>query len=408
MLKPKNKKIRITLLFATVSLIAIAIVAFKVSKKASLHKETYSISKNEKGLSKAIPEPIEQPATALVDASAEDDQTVSVGSHQESERLKQELLEWAKTDPKAALAFAKENIEPATEIRKMLRAILAEWAELEPEAAWDWAITDSRFHLNRLLKVIGKVDPSLAWEKAEIFANIEGNEKFRNIGYISALRGMMHWGNHAEILSFIEQSTIPSIANVPDEKQRFFETVITDWVQYAPDEAATWALSLNEQNAKGSLETLDSVMSAWADTDPLQVIDYASQMPNPESAAKALSEGVFRLAEQDPQNALQLLIKTEPNEIYDEAYYQLAMNPKTLHDTPQLSLELAMSVAQPDRRSDAINDVVLQWYVQNPTEAEQFLAESGSISASERQKIASHAVKRRAWIMRERTYEGWE
>ena len=246
--------------------------------------------------------------TALL---SEENLIQTIGSSAESLDLEAKLRAWAEENPLAALAFAKEQVEPASEVRKMLRAVLDVWAHNDPLAAWTWAEDDSHFHLNRLLKVMGKVAPELAWEKAQIFANKEELANIENIGYLSAIRGMLHQGQHAEAIDLFQNSEITSIHEKRGEENRFLETIINDWALYEPEEALAWANSLDEDSVTEKATALKIVIDTWAYTDPEQVLALANETSDPALAENALSSGIFQLSQQQPEKAIAWLAGKE-------------------------------------------------------------------------------------------------
>ena len=123
---------------------------------------------------------------------ADKEQIQSLSSSAQFLALEEKLRAWAQEDPLAALAFAKEQVEPASEVRYLVFAILDVWVRNEPLAAWTWGEKDSDFNLHGMLNAMGEIAPELAWEKAGVFADKEEFANLENAGYVSAIQGMLH------------------------------------------------------------------------------------------------------------------------------------------------------------------------------------------------------------------------
>ena len=343
--------------------------------------------------------------TALL---SEENLIQTIGSSAESLDLEAKLRAWAEENPLAALAFAKEQVEPASEVRKMLRAVLDVWAHNDPLAAWTWAEDDSHFHLNRLLKVMGKVAPELAWEKAQTFANKEELANIENIGYLSAIRGMLYQGQHAEAIDLFQNSEITSIHEKRGEENRFLETIINDWALYEPEEALAWANSLDEDSVTEKATALKIVIDTWAYTDPEQVLALANETSDPALAENALSSGIFQLSQQQPEKAIAWLAGKETQPAFDDAYQNLALNTRLLQADPVRSFMLMASITDQELSGEGIIKVGEEWFQQDPVAAEQFFKENTTMNEEELAELAKQARTTREDMARERTYDGWD
>ena len=340
--------------------------------------------------------------------SADKDQIQTLSSSAQFLALKEKLRAWAQEDPLAALAFAKEQVEPASEVRYLVFAILNVWTYNDPLAAWDWGEKDSDFNLYGMLNVMGEIAPELAWEKAAVFAEKEEFANLKTTGYISAIDGMLRIGKHAEAIELFENSEIASIVDNPEDRFYFLQTILTDWTLYAPEEAFAWANSLTEESATDKAIALKSVIDNWAYADPEQVLALANETTDPALAEKAISAGLFRLSEHQPEKAITWLAQKEPQPAFDDAYESLAMNTNLLRENPEQSISLMASISNPDESSEGIVAVGEEWFQQDPVAADQFFKEHTNLSEADRRAIAKQARFNKKDITKKRVYNGWD
>ena len=339
---------------------------------------------------------------------ADKEQIQSLSSSAQFLALEEKLRAWAQEDPLAALAFAKEQVEPASEVRYLVFAILDVWVRNDPLAAWTWGEKDSDFNLHGMLNAMGETAPELAWEKAGVFADKEEFANLENAGYVSAIQGMLHLGKYVEAIELFENSEIASIVDSEGERFHFLETILTDWTLYEPEKALAWANTLTEESATDKATALKTVIDNWAYADPEQVLAFANETTDPALAERAISAGLFRLSEHQPEKAITWLAQKEPQPAFDEAYESLAMNTNLLRENPEQSIVFMASISDPDESGEGIVAVGEEWFQQDPVAAEQFFKEHTNLSEADRMAIARQAKFTKEDITKERVYNGWD
>ncbi len=307
--------------------------------------------------------------------------------------LRSRLVEWARTDPLAALGYTRSQISPRIDRDETVTAILHQWVKAEPGRAWGWAQENSPHDSVGLLCEIAKVDPQLAWTKAGLFA--EEHPEHKQASYMSALNGSIYSGDYDLALKMIDISLRSGLDQVPDAKYAFTETVLAEWVRHSPEEAIAWVSSLPEEgNASDKLNAHQALVVAWSGIDPRAALDYAQQLPGNQNREVAMSTALDALIGKDLNQAADWLRRNESGPELDRAVFKLATRPSLLREGGETAIAWANTIKDPHLREEGIRDIATEWLVRSPVEAARYLDQNKFLSADARRHAEVYAKKR--------------
>jgi hypothetical protein len=204
------------------------------------------------------------------------------------------LSAWAKVDPLAALAFAKEN----TRSQFATNTILATWASQDPDAAIRWAETNhtgdgANPYLAGVIRGLAATDPQRATQL------LTGMPKSVERG--QALDAMMPY-----LLSQGNEATRAWIAAISDDSLRNGAMMRAAERMAATDPAGTVAWLLANPS-EATQRRMDDVYSTWARSDEQAAMKSLATLPAGEVRSDALRGVVTSAAVRDPAKALSIM-----------------------------------------------------------------------------------------------------
>ncbi|MEI7928711.1 MAG: hypothetical protein WCH40_09185, partial [Verrucomicrobiales bacterium] len=171
------------------------------------------------------------------------------------------LTVWAKSDPTAALAYAKEKTRGGF----TTNTILSAWASNDPEAAIQWAKANHQGdganpYMAGIIKGIASSDPARA---TQLLTEMPFGEERGE-----ALAGLM-----PHIMAQGPEAAREWIAAIDDERLRngAMTRVAEDLAAVDPKRTADWLLA---NPGEATIGKLDNVLSVWMDTDRPAAMAY--------------------------------------------------------------------------------------------------------------------------------------
>jgi hypothetical protein len=322
-------------------------------------------------------------------------ETLSLRARSASDAIttRQQLVAWAKEDPLGALLFAQQQVNPMSERNAAITAILHEWVKTAPQDAWLWTQENAPNDSTRLLQEMAKVDAILAWDTATQYA-LQFPEYMRG-AYANTIKGITYTGDYLKALELIEASVIPVTGETPEGKYTFIEGLITEWVRYSPEDAAAWIASLPEDKSVRKSTAYNALLSSWATTEPADALDFALTLPDGDAKTATMTMALTYLADHDLEAATKWLNTYGDGPEFDWNIFGIATQPNVVRQDPEVAIEWAVSISQPEIREDGLVEIISQWMLNNPDEAIRYVeSHEDLLSHSALQKATGKAYGR--------------
>ena len=170
----------------------------------------------------------ENPAAALAMAS-------SLASEQDKvDFLRGVYAVWSRSDPLAALEYAKSSLPPGTARNETIGIAMNRWGNADPRAAWQWA----EQNLSGPLKDQALNDLMIGWTRQNPGVAAQW---LASTGYVS---------------------------------QPMLNAVASTWAEQSPKAAASWASSLKSKEARRTAEV--AAVTTWAEQSPSEAANYVN------------------------------------------------------------------------------------------------------------------------------------
>jgi hypothetical protein len=241
-------------------------------------------------------------ATAPIEAMQLADQ---IGSLRDAERAQVAILEvWASRDPTAALTWAKTALvdEPSSQRNLQMRAIIRGYAETNPTAAFLYV---NSLEATSMIDIRQKND--LLSEVIETQIENGGlNEARTRIEMLAAgstkdslLRDLVN-----EWASFDPDSAAAYVTSLgADASASLKTTLIGEWAENDPVAAAAWLSTLPEGDPAIANSTAE-IIREWTRYDLNAPAEWLNSLPASPELDRAVASYTFRVAEEDPENAM--------------------------------------------------------------------------------------------------------
>lgn len=213
------------------------------------------------------------------------------------------LSAWAKADPTAALAYAKEN----TGTSFATDTILATWAANDPEAAIRWAEgnhtgEEANPYYAGIIRSIAATDPMRA---TQLLTSMP-----RSVERGQALDAFL-----PSLLAKGSDATRSWVDGIADDALRngAMMRVADKLAENDPAGTASWLLA---NPGEATQRRMDDVYSAWAQKDQNAALSSMAALPAGENRSNALRGLVTSAAIKDPQAAISMMDRF-PNDVTD-------------------------------------------------------------------------------------------
>jgi hypothetical protein len=269
------------------------------------------------------------------------------------------LKTWAKDDPKAALAWLKQDNEalPPQQVNARYRAALGGMAATDPQGALDIVASFGNSTLS---------DRNLQRQSYQAVANALADD-----------------GKFDDAVKLF--STLPD-----DAKSAASTQLLNRWAQASPTDAANYVASLTDPTQRAQLG--NQVVAAWTRNDPIAAAAWAVQFDQTslqngtDRPGTALANSIRTLTRYDLNSAAQILGKLEPSAATDPAVVNFATSAGRVD--PETAVMWATShVSDPSLTGRIIDSVVARQLAENPQNGLKFVQSNPNISAEEKQAI---------------------
>jgi hypothetical protein len=267
------------------------------------------------------------------------------------------LSAWAKTDPLAALAYAKEN----TGSPFATNTILTTWASSDPDAAIRWAETNHQGdganpYMAGIIRSLAATDPARATQL--LTAMPRSQERGQ------ALEAMM-----PHLLAQGSGATRAWIEGITDEALRNGAMMRVAGQLAATDPAGTvsWLLS---NPGEATQRRMDDVYSTWARNDEQAALTSLASLPSGENRSNALRGIVASVATRNPQAAVSLLDRY-PNDVNDGIVQNVIWH--SLGNDPAVAVNQIPRIADERQRNQMYRRTLETWLQRDPNAANAWM-----------------------------------
>jgi hypothetical protein len=282
-----------------------------------------------------------------------------LSSEQAYDKMMKLLLALAAVDPNAAVEYAVHNLKPPFQSQALTK-VLGVWAGNDGVSAWNWAKKNesgNSLFTGAVLKEIASAQPDMAWQFATELAKTTPD---RAAGlYVSAMSGMMYMGKYQDAARLLDSAILP-----PEAAQSSFGLtglLAGQWGSFAPADAAQWVLTL-PQGSNARSQALLALGQSWANVDPAQATDFASQLPASAERISMLTAGLNAWAASDPRAASQWVSSISPGADYDQFAAAIAAAPNIINSSPEDSVAWALAISDDNLKMDSLTKVFTQWF----------------------------------------------
>ncbi|MFK7909427.1 MAG: hypothetical protein AB8F34_02375 [Akkermansiaceae bacterium] len=289
------------------------------------------------------------------------------------------LHAWGKTDPLAALEYAKEN----TGTPFARQTILASWAEDSPDSAISWANSNHEGEGANpwLIGVIRGIASSNPEKASEIMATLPYSRE----------RG--------DALS----SIVPHIAKLGKDKANEWLNTLEDerlraggaayladiMAKSNPAEAAEWVLNLRDEEA--ITRAAGSVADEWAEVDLDAAISWTDSLPE-KAKTSAARQVIGHYASEDPAKASAWLSTMSDQEGYQDVVSSYIWN--TARENPEMSLSKVAEISDERSRLRYYSRIYDRWQ-QRDTDSAQAWLQNSQLSEEVKKSIQSRRERGR-------------
>jgi len=300
-------------------------------------------------------------------------QVSNLASQAQLDAIMDELAQFADSDPRRAIEFARQHLKPPF-LDQALARILDRWVDQDPAAAWAWAKEnpgEDNVFPDQVLNKVAITAPDTAWAFASELA-ARASEDSAGF-YVSALRGMIYAGNYQAAARLLGSAQLPSKSL--DSNYGLPGFIASAWAQADPEAAGQWVLGLPaEGNARQ--QAISGLAQSWPLVDPQGAVNFATQLPATASRLTMLTAGVNEWFARDPAQVNAWASAIPHDGDYDQFAAALASAPNLVSASPQNSIAWAESISSPGLEVESLAQVFTHWiqmadtpalaYLQNP------------------------------------------
>jgi hypothetical protein len=255
------------------------------------------------------------------------------------------LSAWAKTDPLAALDYARANTRGGF----ATNTILTTWASIDPQSAIRWAESnhsgdEANPYMVGVIRGIAGTDPELATTL------LTGMPRSRERGDAldAVLPYLLAQGNDAA-RSWIE--------NISDEALRSGAMLRVAERLAASDPAGT-AAWLVANPSEATRRRMDDVYSTWARQDERAAMVSLESLPSGDNRSNALRGILNSIAENDPAKAVSIMDRY-PNDLNDRVVEDFVWN--SYRSNPAIAVEQIARMSDAGWRDQMYRRTLSRW-----------------------------------------------
>lgn len=283
------------------------------------------------------------------------------------------LGRWAELDGVAAMGYAEGKLEGDLRTGAITN-IVSSWSESDPKATLAWY--RGREADGQLEVLLGSNGPPLltsifqglaAMDAEAAMAELSGRglgDAFRfALGGMAS--GMAATGQSAQLMAHV--------GRLPGDRQAAArQSVLSQWAQYAPADAASWVVGMKPSAEKARLAK--DVALAWVRREPRRAVAWMLENTPSTNHAENLGEAVGVWARGDPNAAAAWLGEIEPGPGIDQAL--AAFSRHIIHRDSESAFAWAERISNVAMREQTVGAVFSQWAIRQPQEALAYLEAS--------------------------------
>jgi hypothetical protein len=270
------------------------------------------------------------------------------------------LSAWAKTDPLAALTYAREKTNGGFATNTILTA----WATADPEAAIQWAIANhegdegNRFFAG-IIRGLAGTDPARA--TALLTSMPRGDERG------DALEEMV-----PHILKSGPDQALAWVGKIEDEALRngLMTEMAEPMAEKNPEVTAAWLIA---NPGQASNRRMDDVFEKWAEQNPQEALAGFSQLPAGDARTNALEGLAGTLAKEDPKAAVALLDRY-PNDVNDEVVQTVVWD--SFRNDPSTAADQIARIGNEGQREQMYRRALGRWLERDPASAQAWIQQN--------------------------------
>jgi hypothetical protein len=301
---------------------------------------------------------------SFIDGLAPDDFEAAVGEFRSMGMTEQRFGEysmllsaWAKVDPIAALAYAKEN----TGTPFATDTIIATWATNDPEAAIRWANEnhegeEANPFMVGIIRALASSDPLRA---TQLLTSMP-----RSVERGAALDGLL-----PAVLAQGDAAARDWIESLEDDSLRS-GAMMRSAEKFAENDPKGTIAWLMENPSEATQRRMDDVFRIWAGKDESSAMSAYLALPAGENRSNALRGLVTNIAGTDPQQAIALMDQHSAD-VSERTIRHFAWS--TFNTNPEIAVDQIARVQDQESRSWMYRRLVGSWIDRDNAAASQWL-----------------------------------
>ena len=235
------------------------------------------------------------------------------------------LGKWAEQDGPAAMKYAEDHAKDLGATGAVLKmSVVPIWAEKDPDAVWAWYQSHKD---NDSGGMFGGNQMMLS----SIFSSLMTNDPdtaFKRLGELDQGARFMALSGMSQAAMFDEtkrQDMMERIKTLPDasERSQARQMLISQWVMFAPDEAAAW---VGKQPANEQKEMRDTVGQSFMMSDPQKGAAFIMQGATAEEKPALYAKVVGSWGAMNPEAAATWLAQQGDGPELDQGRMALAIS----------------------------------------------------------------------------------
>ena len=297
------------------------------------------------------------------------------------------LQGWASADPKGAAEYLKDNPREFTMMGMMggrrgqgaAGTIATEWARQDPEAALARAkeleARDGSDAVANVIKQVAGDDPAAALQMANGLDAEAKQAAYESIA--------LEWGRD-------DWNAMESWARGLPADQRDLVLVegIEGYAQRNPEDAAAKLLTISEGEVRDN--AFDNVIESWAQENPQGAMDFLLANGSEAAQEDAMREAMGPLTRTDPSAALDVINSLDDNAVRDRAVSTYVFSSGGEAE-PQETIALAATIGDDDGRTRAVGIAAGRWFREDEAAANEYFENSDLVDAETLERIKSRA-----------------
>lgn len=279
------------------------------------------------------------------------------------------LQGWAGSNPEVAAQYLADNPREFAMMDMMggrrggngaASTIAKEWARTDPEAAMAWAKgldgRSSREAIANIIQEVSTKDPIAGIAMAE---TLQGEEKTLALQKIAG-----EWGREDWTAMKAWAGTLPS-----EQRDAALREALPGYALQDPQGAAREVLAMDTGDARDS--GIQTVAENWARNDPEAAMDFLLANGSEQAQEDGMRDVMSSLARTDPAAGLARIGTLGDGDVRDRAVSTYVFSAQ--EGSPEELINLAATIGDDRRRERSVSMATTQWLREDATAANQFL-----------------------------------